>query len=124
MTITIICLLAAIVLFAIYFLNQPILGKAPNGNRLERIRKSPNYKDGKFQNIHFTPTLSEGYSMSGIIRKQLFGKFPDRVPEKSNSIGQNRSEKPQSFGKRAGMVWAFLLFSAIGWKKIPDRSCF
>lgn len=73
--------MAAITLFGFYFLNLPMFGKAPNGARLERLKQSPNYKDGKFQNIHFTPTLTEGYSMLGVIYEQLFGKFPDRIPK-------------------------------------------
>jgi len=81
MTLIIIGLLAFAVLFTIYFLNQPIFGQAPRGKRLARMEKSPNYKNGKFHNIHFTPTLTEGYSMFGIIYKQLFGKFPDRIPK-------------------------------------------
>jgi len=81
MTTIIICLLAAIILFGIYFLNLPLFGKAPSGERLERIKKSPNYKNGKFHNIHFTPTLTEGYSMTGILYQQLFEKFPNRIPE-------------------------------------------
>ena len=60
----------------IYFLNQPQFGKAPSGERLEKMEKSPQFKDGKFQNINFTPTLTEGYSMMGIIYKQLFEKHP------------------------------------------------
>jgi L-ascorbate metabolism protein UlaG (beta-lactamase superfamily) len=62
------------------FLRQPIYGKAPNGERLERIQKSPNFKDGKFQNIHFTPDLTEGYSMAGVTWDFLFKKFPRTKP--------------------------------------------
>ncbi|MCF3109073.1 MBL fold metallo-hydrolase [Niabella sp. CC-SYL272] len=58
----------------------PKFGKAPSGARLERILKSPHYKDGKFQNRHFTPTLTEGYSMVGVLREQLFKKLPRRRP--------------------------------------------
>ena len=32
------------------FVNQKSFGKLPSGNRLELIKQSPNYKDGKFQN--------------------------------------------------------------------------
>jgi hypothetical protein len=34
-------------------------GKQPSGKRLERILKSPHYKDGKFQNLNPTPQLAE-----------------------------------------------------------------
>lgn len=65
----------------IYFLNQPQFGKAPSGERLRKMEKSPQFKDGKFQNINFTPTLTEGYSMMGIIYKQLFEKHPNKTPD-------------------------------------------
>lgn len=75
--------MAALIAFGIYFINLPLFGKAPGGERLERMKKSPNYKNGKFHNIHFTPTLTEGYSMMGILYQQLFGKFPNRIPKKA-----------------------------------------
>ena len=82
MILTSISLIAILILIVAYFLNQPQFGKAPSGDRLERIQKSPQYKDGKFQNISFTPTLTEGYSMLGIIGQQLFGNHPRRTPDK------------------------------------------
>lgn len=75
-------ILAALLLFGLWFLNQPLFGKAPSGERLERIKQSPQYRDGKFQNFHFTPTLTEGYSMWGLLYQQLFGAFPNRKPGK------------------------------------------
>lgn len=74
--------LAILVIAVIFFLNQPQFGKAPSGEQLDRISKSPQFKDGKFQNLSFTPTLTDGYSMSGILYKQLFGKYPNRTPLK------------------------------------------
>lgn len=46
-------------------------GKAPSGERLKRIKNSPNYRNGAFQNIHETPQLAEGYN----VRKLLFNFF-------------------------------------------------
>ncbi len=81
MILTIISSVTIILLMGLYFINHPQFGKAPAGMRLEKIKKSPQFKDGKFQNSSFTPTLTEGYSMQGIIYKQLFGKHPNRTPE-------------------------------------------
>jgi len=47
-------------------LRQDKFGKLPDGKRLERIKKSPNYRDGEFQNIHHTPALSEDASYYGV----------------------------------------------------------
>ena len=55
-------------------LNHPSFGRAPRGERLERIGRSPNYRDGKFHNIHPTPiTTAEKGGLSGIWHF-LFGK--------------------------------------------------
>lgn len=55
-------------------------GKSPKGERSERIKKSPNFKDGKFRNIHYTPTMPEGYTMMGEIYKTFFKKNPRKFP--------------------------------------------
>ncbi len=65
----------------ILFMRQPQFGKAPSGKRLERIMQSPNYKDGAFQNLSFTPSLTEGYSFTKIFYDFLFKKIPDSVPK-------------------------------------------
>ena len=40
------------------FIRQPKFGKLPEGERLERIKKSPNYRNGGFQNLNITPQLT------------------------------------------------------------------
>jgi L-ascorbate metabolism protein UlaG (beta-lactamase superfamily) len=55
-------------------MRSPRFGRLPSGERLERIKESPNYKNGEFQNISFTPQLEEGVSMFKIMRKFFFGK--------------------------------------------------
>ncbi|MFD2037488.1 MBL fold metallo-hydrolase, partial [Belliella marina] len=47
---------------------------------MELIKTSTNYKNGKFQNISFTPVLTEGYSMTVIMWDFLFKKFPRQKP--------------------------------------------
>ena len=51
-------IIALIVLAVVIFINQPRFGKTPQGERLERVKKSSNYREGKFQNIHETPQLT------------------------------------------------------------------
>lgn len=55
-------------------------GKAPAEEKLELISKSPHYKNGKFHNVSFTPTLVEGYSYWGLIYRQFFKKDKRRRP--------------------------------------------
>ena len=40
-----------IAIIAAIILNQAEFGKLPSGERLARIEKSPNYKNGKFHNL-------------------------------------------------------------------------
>lgn len=75
----IIILLSLVLLLTIsiyLYMKLPKFGKAPSGKRLERLQQSPNYKDGKFQNFHYTPDLTEGYSMVGILFDMLFKTHP------------------------------------------------
>ena len=62
------------------FMKTERFGKVASGVLLERIKKSPNYRDGKFQNIHFTPQLQEGVSYFTIMRKFFFGKSKRSQP--------------------------------------------
>lgn len=80
---TMIVLLSLVLLLAIstyFYMRSPKFGKAPSGKRLERMLQSPNYKDGKFQNLHHTPSLTEGYSMLGVMFDMLFKDHPRRKP--------------------------------------------
>ena len=68
------------VAIAFLYLQHPQFGKAPKGKRLERIKQSLNYKDGKFQNFSYTPELTEGHSMLEVVYNHFFKKAPRRNP--------------------------------------------
>jgi len=74
------------------FMQHPMFGEIPKGERLERIKKSPNYENGKFRNVEFTPDLTEGTTLFSVIYKFIFQKNErgapvDRMPSiKSNII--------------------------------------
>lgn len=53
------------------YLEQNQFGSLPKGARLDRIKKSKNYKDGAFQNQHFTPDLAEGTSYIDILKAYM-----------------------------------------------------
>ena len=42
------------------FMDRPEFGRAPHGERVGRVRRSPNYRDGTFRNRHATPQLTSG----------------------------------------------------------------
>lgn len=73
-------LIVLITIAAFVYMQQPQFGKAPSGERLERIRQSPNYRDGKFQNLSPTPRLVEGYSYGAVMYDFLVRKKPKRRP--------------------------------------------
>jgi L-ascorbate metabolism protein UlaG (beta-lactamase superfamily) len=85
-------LLFSLIFAALYFwLKQPKFGKLPFGKRLDRIQNSPNYKDGKFHNLTFTPDLTEGETYFRIIKKVLFerdkrNKPKDRIPSQKTDL--------------------------------------
>lgn len=64
---------------AIYF-RQPMFGRRPSGERLEKILQSPHYKNGSFQNLHNTPSLTEGASYYGVLKEFLLTRHKRRKP--------------------------------------------
>ncbi len=62
------------------FMNQPSFGKSPRGERLERIKKSPNYSDGKFQNLSPTKQITSEKSYIGTMFDFLFHKVEELRP--------------------------------------------
>lgn len=53
-----------------------------NSGKEKKYNKLENYKNGKFQNIHATPSLTEDYSMFGVLF-ELFKKHKDKFPNKT-----------------------------------------
>lgn len=77
--------LVTVILFVIVsaisvFMNSAPFGKMATGAQLERIESSPNYRDGRFQNITFTPDLKEGVSYFTVMRKFFFGRSKRSKP--------------------------------------------
>ena len=70
-------LVAAIALF----MNRPEFGRAPRGERLERIRRSPNYRDGAFRNRHATPQLTSGKGWWATMYDFLFERQERNRPD-------------------------------------------
>ena len=51
MAVIIVVVIVLLTVTAFFYVRQPQFGDAPSGKRLELIRKSPSYKDGKFQTL-------------------------------------------------------------------------
>src|SRR6187549_2587877 len=56
------------------------LGATAKGARLERIKKSPHFRNGTFHNVHHTPQLTEGATIPRILYGFLFGKSERKIP--------------------------------------------
>jgi len=76
-----IAITAALAIYFYYFLKEPQFGRMPSGARLERIKKSPNFRDGQFQNLSVTPDLAEGVSYFTVLKEFIFDKSKRIKPE-------------------------------------------
>jgi len=68
-----IALLLVVTIFV--FINQPSFGRTPRGERLERIKQSPNYRNGEFQNLHETTLMTSDRGRFAGILEFLFRKI-------------------------------------------------
>jgi L-ascorbate metabolism protein UlaG (beta-lactamase superfamily) len=65
-------LLLILTVIIIIFINQPQFGKISTGERMQRIKNSPNYREGEFQNLSKTPDLTEGANLISVMADFLF----------------------------------------------------
>jgi len=69
------------------FMQQPMFGKLPEGSRLERIRQSPHYKNGQFQNQSPTQMLVSDKSKVRALWDFMFIRVKDlRPPQKLPAV--------------------------------------
>lgn len=73
-------IIAILILAVVVYTRQPQFGSAASGERLERIKKSPAFRDGTFQNVNKTPQLAEGQTIAKVMFRFFFKKGPRRVP--------------------------------------------
>lgn len=62
------------------FLESAQFGRLPEGERLERIKKSPRYADGTFHNLLPTPILTDGSGVISSLLQSFFVKKDNPVP--------------------------------------------
>lgn len=60
----------------------PQFGKQPSGKRLARIQQSPNYQHNRFQNLDFTPNISEEFSFPKLLKSYLSPVATEPIPVK------------------------------------------
>ena len=79
-TLFILIVVAVLFIGAYGYLHHPKFGKLPEGQSLEVIKKSPNYKNGEFTNLVPTPMLTEDRSRASIFWENLFIKDIRLIP--------------------------------------------
>lgn len=73
--------LILLIILAIYLYNLPVFGGEFSGKRLVRMKQSPNYKDGVFQNLSYTPSLAEGFTMRKVLWEFITDKTENKKPK-------------------------------------------
>jgi L-ascorbate metabolism protein UlaG (beta-lactamase superfamily) len=77
------------------FMQHSKFGKKPEGERLEILKKSPNYKNGAFQNISDTPIMT-GTSYTKLFKEFFFSKNKtplDSIPSTKTDLLNLTSDK-------------------------------
>lgn len=89
-------IIVIIVLSSFTFLRSKSFGALPEGERLDRVQNSPNYRDGKFQNEEPTHLMvnsrEQSRSRLKIMWKFLFGKKPDGLVPKEGEVTVVKSD--------------------------------
>lgn len=83
--ISILAVIALLSLGSVAFIQQDKFGKSPAGEFMERIQKSPNFRDGEFQNIQPTTVRSKDVSAMDMygeffFKKKIRNKPIDSIP--------------------------------------------
>jgi L-ascorbate metabolism protein UlaG (beta-lactamase superfamily) len=73
-------IVALFIFVAILFMQLPAFGKTPSGKRLQKIRTSPQFYKSAFQNQSYTPALTGGATITGVMKDFFFGKHERKIP--------------------------------------------
>lgn len=77
----ILLILVTIQIISLLVMNQPKFGRLPRGERLERIKQSPNYREGQFHNQHPTPQMTSEGGRARAMWDFIFEKRERNRPE-------------------------------------------
>ncbi len=99
-------LLSIVLVFALtvfIFVLQPKFGRMPSGDRLERIKKSPHYKEGSFKNLSNTPDLTEGVTYFAVMKEFFFTEKKRVMP--TGTIPSMKTDLLNLDPKHDVLVW-------------------
>jgi L-ascorbate metabolism protein UlaG (beta-lactamase superfamily) len=78
-----IIIIATLLTTTIIVMGQSKFGQLPRGERLARIKQSPNYRDGEFRNLTETPLMTNDDGFLKSIYNFMFKKVPGLNPKDS-----------------------------------------
>lgn len=93
----------AIFIFGYIILSLPQFGQYPSGQRLEKIKLMPNYKNGAFQNLSPTPDLTNGATYFSVVMRILFGKKDRFIP--TDAIPSTKTDLHTLLPSEDVLVW-------------------
>ena len=89
--ITTLIIISLPILIIFLFMQQPKFGRVPGKLRLAKIQQSPHYENKAFQNLHLTPSLTEGATYGKVLKEFAFGdktrvKPIDLIPTQKTNL--------------------------------------
>ena len=99
----ILIIVLAIATTVFLFMQQPIFGSRSKGRRLERIKKSANFRNGRFQNIEHTPNFGEGFTPKKVMWDFLTQKVPNKRPKQT--LPSKKTELKSQHADDEFLVW-------------------
>lgn len=85
------------------YVQHPKFGTLPEGERLARIERSPNYADGAFQNVVPTPVFTDESSATSVVPGNTTSELVQRVPE--GPIPSVKTELKELDGDHDVVIW-------------------
>ena len=65
---------------AVFFVNSVSFGSLPSSADLKKIQRLPYFREGEFQNLTHTPSLTEGAGFYNVLKEFLFQKSKQNIP--------------------------------------------
>jgi len=96
-------LLLLLFITVVVFMQQSIFGSIASGERLNRIKKSPNYKNGSFNNQSVTPQLTEGAGLFSVMKEFFFDKNKRATPK--DILPSKKTDLLQLDPKKNVIIW-------------------
>jgi L-ascorbate metabolism protein UlaG (beta-lactamase superfamily) len=103
MLLILVVFVASLSVGACVYIQHPKFGKLPEGDRLEIIKKSPNYADGEFRNLLATPMFADDSTFLSVLVSNLLSR-PERL-QPNGPLPSVKTDLKTLDGDRDTVVW-------------------